>query len=78
MAIGPMIGHEDEVNGLFYFYNSAQGSINMNTVKKMKAISKLLGGCSSLVGVTAEQLLIKVGLQSKMETIEEQLKNKET
>ena len=59
---GPMIDIEGVVGGIFYFYNSSQGSINMNTVKKMKAISKLLGGCNSLVEITAESLLIKIGL----------------
>lgn len=43
----------------------------MNTIKKMKAISKLLGGCNGLVGTTADQLLIKVGLQSKLEDLDE-------
>ncbi len=50
----------------------------MNSIKKMKAISKLLGGCLTLVSVTTEQLMMKAGLQSKFETLNDQLRLKET
>jgi hypothetical protein len=43
----------------------------MNMIRKMKAISKLLGGVNGLVEKTSEQLLIKVGLQQKMDLLYE-------
>ena len=46
-------------------------------IRKMKAISKLLGGVNGLVVTTSEQLLIKVGLQQKMDFLYEQMKQKE-
>lgn len=62
MVVAPMLDEHGKATGLFYFYNSAQGSINLNTVKKIKAISRLLGGVNGLVITTSEKLLIKVGL----------------
>ena len=56
LALGPMLSNEGEVNGLFYFYNSEQGSLNLNTIKKMRAISRVLGGQAARVDITAEQL----------------------
>jgi hypothetical protein len=70
-AICPMLDTENQVIGLYYFYNASQGSVTMNAIKKMKAISKLLGGCLSLVSVTTEQLMMKVGLQSKFEVLQD-------
>jgi len=72
-----MIDIKGVVGGIFYFYNSQAGSINMNTIKKMKAIQKLLGGCNSLVEITAESLLIKIGLQTRLEDLNEKLRLKE-
>ena len=72
-----MIDIKGVVGGIFYFYNSQAGSINMNTIKKMKAIQKLLGGCNSLVEITAESLLIKIGLQTRLEDLDEKLRSKE-
>lgn len=69
-AIGPIVDYNNEVTGLIYFYNCAQGAINLNTVKKMKSIAKLIGGCRALVDVLSEQLLIKVGLNQRMKEIE--------
>ena len=53
MIAGPMISQGD-VTGLILFYNSESGFITMNTVKKLKAISKLLGGCVALASITTE------------------------
>ena len=72
-----MVGIDGVVGGIFYFYNSKAGSINMNTIKKMKAIQKLLGGCNSLVTITAESLLIKIGLQTRLEDLNEKMRLKE-
>ena len=77
LALGPMLSNEGEVNGLFYFYNSEQGSLTLNTIKKMRAISRVLGGQAARVDITAEQLMIKVGLFLKMGYLETQLRNKE-
>jgi hypothetical protein len=35
----------------------------------MKAISKFLGGCTTLVSLSAENLLVKVGLNSRMQKV---------
>ena len=77
VAVAPMIDYENEVNGLFYFYNSMQGSLSLNTIKKMKAAGRLLGGFTQMVDSTAEQLMIKVGLFLKMEYLERVTKQKE-
>lgn len=65
----PLFNVQGQVCGLLYFYNSSTGTINMNCIKKMRAMTKLLGGCISLVEITAEALLVKVGLQSRLDVL---------
>ncbi len=67
LIMSPMVNQDNEVMGLFQLYNYKYGSLTMNTIKKMKAISKFLGGCSDMVSLSAENLLVKVGLNSRME-----------
>ena len=49
----------------------------MNALKKMKAICRLLGGINHLVITQTEQLLIKVGLQQKMDDLYSRVKANE-
>jgi len=65
----PMVGQDGDVMGLFQLFNYKYGSLTLNTIKKMKAISKFLGGCTSGVILNAENMLVKIGLNSHMEGI---------
>ena len=77
-AVAPMFTLTNEVCGLFFFYNSNTTSVSMNTVKKMRAIAKMLGGCGQMVEIMGETLLIKVGLQMKLRDLQSQMNNKES
>lgn len=67
--MSPMVNYDNEVVGLFQLYNYKYGSLTLNTIKKMKAISKFLGGCTTIVSLSAENLLVKVGLNSRMDQV---------
>ena len=67
--MAPMIDDDEEVVGLFQLFNYRYGSLNLNTVKKMKAITKFLGGCTAKVSQNAENMLVKVGLGNRMDKV---------
>lgn len=76
-AVGPMFTLTNEVCGLFFFYNSKTKSVSMNTLRKMRAMAKMLGGCGQMVEIMGETLLIKVGLQLKLRELQAHMENKE-